>query len=271
MIRKYYVLIFMLFLSIFLNAQEQKVTITSIKDDKDYHLNLNNPFPYTVSVLIEFSELSNLSVNKKVPFKVVLKPNQFRQKFITLSPKNTNRKNSYRYTFRTINGDCNKKHQTKYPYRLPFEKGKKVRIMQGFFGDFSHQKQHAIDFDVPIGTKILAARDGIVIETKDDSDSGGKTKEFANQGNFIRILHEDATTAVYFHLKKNGVVVKVGDKVEKSQLIGYSGNTGWSTSPHLHFEIRQNSFEEKKTVPFLFEIAPNRLEEVKKGNFYTVF
>ncbi|TAE46700.1 MAG: M23 family metallopeptidase [Cytophagales bacterium] len=271
MIRKYYILIFMLFLSVFLNAQEQKITITSIKDGKNYYFNISNPFPYTVSVLIEFPELSNLSANKQIPFKVVLKPNQSREKVITLSPKNTNGKSSYRYTFKTINGDCNKKHQAKYPYSLPFEKGKKVRVMQGFFGDFSHQKEYAIDFDIPIGTKIMAAREGIVIETKDDSDSGGKTKEFANQGNFIRILHDDATTGIYFHLKKNGVAVKVGNKVEKSQLIGYSGNTGWSTAPHLHFEIRQNSFEGKKTVPFLFEIAPNRLEEVKKGNFYTVF
>ncbi|TAE73975.1 MAG: M23 family metallopeptidase [Bacteroidetes bacterium] len=267
--KKYFILIILMSLSFLILAQKSEI-VTTEKEGNIIHFHFNNPNPYPISVLLDFTELKNMTANKQIPFKVVLKANQSREKVITITPKNKN-SHSYRYTFKTMNGDCNKKHNEKYAYRLPFEKGSKFRVMQGFFGTFSHQKQHAIDFDMPIGTKIVAAREGIVIQTKDDSNKRGTTKEFAEDGNYIRILHNDGTTASYFHLRKNGVEVKVGDEVEKGQFIGYSGNTGWSTAPHLHFVIYQNSFEKAETVPFLFETSPKKLEEVKKDKFYTAF
>ncbi len=270
MTKKYYLLFCLMCLSFWIYAQKPELSVVE-QEGENFYFHFNNPNPYPISLLIEFSKLENLVSNKQLPFKVILKPNQSREKVITLSPKNKDKKTFYKYTYKSMNGDCNKKHDSRYAYQLPFEKDDKFRVMQGFFGEFSHKNQYAIDFDMPIGTKIVATREGIVVQTKDDSNKRGNTKEFANDGNYIRILHDDATTANYFHLRKGGVEVKVGDEIKKGQFIGYSGNTGWSTAPHLHFTIYQNSFEKSVTVPFKFETSPNKLEEVKKGIFYKAF
>ena len=99
--------------------------------------------------------------------------------------------------------------------------------------------KHSVDFIVPEGTPIMAAADGTVIDLKSDSHIGGVGKEFESDGNFIEIEHENAEYSEYEHLRKNGVVVKIGDKVKRGQLIGYSGATGWLAhlGPHLHFMV----------------------------------
>lgn len=72
---------------------------------------------------------------------------------------------------------------------------------------------------------------------KEDSDVGGLKDEYLSQGNYVMILHSDGTEAHYWHLQKNGVTVNEGDSVKAGEIIGYSGNTGYSAFPHLHFEV----------------------------------
>ena len=91
------------------------------------------------------------------------------------------------------------------------------------------------------GSKICAARAGVVTEIKKDSDVGGLKDEYLSQGNHIIITHTDGSTAMYWHLKKDGVLVNVGDSVIQGQHIGYSGNTGYSAFPHLHFQVYDNN------------------------------
>jgi murein DD-endopeptidase MepM/ murein hydrolase activator NlpD len=135
-----------------------------------------------------------------------------------------------------------------YIYSLPFQKGKKIFLIQAYESKMSHRGEYALDFKVKEGTAIHAARDGKVIAVRSDSNKGGLKTENLNDGNFISILHEDGSVAHYWHLKKDGIVVKEGDYVIKKQLIGYSGNTGYSAFPHLHFEVVQNG----KQVPTRF-------------------
>ncbi len=87
------------------------------------------------------------------------------------------------------------------------------------------------------GSKFCAAREGVVIATKSDSDKGGLKDEYLSDGNHIIIRHPDGSVAQYWHLKQNGVLVNIGDTVKKGQYIGYSGNTGYSAFPHLHFQV----------------------------------
>ena len=104
------------------------------------------------------------------------------------------------------------------------------------------------------GTSVCAARDGIVLEIKQDSDKHGKTSKYQEYGNYITIYHNDGTMADYFHLQKNGSKVKKGDKVVAGQVIALSGNTGWSSGPHLHFQVY--CFDENmevKTIPTKFK------------------
>jgi murein DD-endopeptidase MepM/ murein hydrolase activator NlpD len=123
-------------------------------------------------------------------------------------------------------------------YSLPFAKGTKHKIAQGYGGLFSHQNIAALDFDMPEGTPVHAARGGVIYGYKDDSNEGGPFSKYKNKANYIMIKHDDGSFGCYWHLKKNGVVVKKG-AVAQGQLIGYSGATGFTLQPHLHFSVKR--------------------------------
>lgn len=84
-----------------------------------------------------------------------------------------------------------------------------------------------LDVAVPIGTPIRAAGGGTVVEVGDD----------AKYGKFVRIEHRDGYETLYAHASQ--ILVKQGAKIPSGRAIALSGNTGQSTAPHLHFEVRQ--------------------------------
>lgn len=130
------------------------------------------------------------------------------------------------------------KKDSSYIYTLPFEDKKKVFLIQAYESSFSHKGEKALDFKVKTGTKICAAREGVVTAAREDSETGGLKPENLSDGNYVTIRHNDGSVAHYWHLDKDGVVVNVGDTVYNGQWIGLSGNTGYSAFPHLHFEVQ---------------------------------
>ena len=91
-----------------------------------------------------------------------------------------------------------------------------------------HSEFHTgLDIVAPIGTKVEAAAGGVV-------SYSGTMPEY---GNVIDIDHDNGLTSRYAHLSKR--IAKVGDVVMKGQVIGLVGNTGRTTGPHLHFEVRE--------------------------------
>jgi len=132
------------------------------------------------------------------------------------------------------------KEDSSYIYSLPFENNKKVFLIQAYDSKMSHKGEYALDFKVKKKTRICAARDGVVTGARADSDEGGLKPENMSDGNYISIRHDDGSVAHYWHLNKNGVLVNVGDTITKGQVIGFSGNTGYSAFPHLHFEVIGN-------------------------------
>ena len=96
---------------------------------------------------------------------------------------------------------------------------------------YSSGKYHgAVDFGVSTGTPVYAAADGIVVtSTWGGSDS---------YGYYIKIKHYNGLYTLYAH--GSSLVAKVGQEVNQGDLIMYSGNTGNSTGPHLHFEVRKS-------------------------------
>jgi murein DD-endopeptidase MepM/ murein hydrolase activator NlpD len=224
-----------------------------------------------ISVMIEFTTLKNLQSSKPLPFKGVIKQGEQKQLLFTLVAL-PNTQNKFNYKFNLHWGDYTKsRHNNSYNYRLPYEKGLAYKIMQGYFGEFSHQDEYALDFDMPEGTNICATREGVVVAVKQDSDQGGSTKEFAKYGNYVCIVHNDGTFAKYFHFKQYGVIVRPGQNVARGEIIGLSGNTGWSTAPHLHFEVFQTTLSQEKTVPTRFTVAINKSVELKKGDSFKAF
>jgi murein DD-endopeptidase MepM/ murein hydrolase activator NlpD len=129
------------------------------------------------------------------------------------------------------------KDDTSYIYSLPYEAGVAHRLVQGYFGAFSHKERAALDFKMKRGTNITAAREGVVVRVKEDGNKGGWNKKYRPHGNNIVIQHADGTRAGYWHLQFNGALVNVGDTVKKGQVIALSGKTGYTSMPHLHFLV----------------------------------
>lgn len=175
----------------------------------------------------------------------------------------------FRYRYRYFFGDpANTRHQASHIYLLPYRHGESYQVLQGYNGRFSHQNENSIDFRMPEGTPVHAARGGIVIFVKDDSNRGGPDPEYRPDGNYISILHDDGTFAEYVHLRFRGSRVKLGDRVRAGDHIAYSGNTGFSTTPHLHFVVKVPAYMRYDTTPTLFRLDNNTTGRLSEGNSY---
>lgn len=162
-----------------------------------------------------------------------------KMKVLTLTPIDFSKRYRISETFNWTPGDMHAQHDDDYRYQRPFAEGQNFRVVQGYGGGYSHRgaSKYALDFDMPEGTPVHAARAGLVIDLTEHNWRGGASRRYARYANFVTLLHSDGTTGEYYHLKKNGVTVSLGDQVKAGELIGYSGNTGFSSMPHLHFAV----------------------------------
>ena len=139
------------------------------------------------------------------------------------------------------------------PYVLPWEIGKTFTVGQSNCTDGSHslgQIQFAYDINMPIRTKIVAMRSGIVVKVIEsflDLEFG--TVGLVDEANIINVKHDDGSEAQYVHLTLNGALKNEGDSVDQGEIIALSGNTGKTTGPHLHFQVIQPLTECEDTDP----------------------
>ncbi len=162
---------------------------------------------------------------------------------------------SYHYVYR--HGDPDAEHITDRPYRVPFALARKFKVSQTFPIGVTHNtadSYYAVDIVMPIGTDIYAAREGKVIEvTSTNYRAGPDPEEDGASANLVRILHDDGTFAIYAHLNWNTIRVRPGDDVKRGEYIADSGNTGFSTGPHLHFAVLRNNGVRVESLPVVFE------------------
>ena len=144
------------------------------------------------------------------------------------------------------------KEDSSFIYALPYEKGSSHLLIQGYYSAFSHKNRAALDFKMKRGTKILAARDGVVVRSREDNNKGGWNKKYRQFANFLIVEHSDGTRAGYWHLQQNGVLVNIGDSVKQGQVIALSGKTGYSATSHLHFMVWNNKNGQWQQVPTRF-------------------
>ncbi|TNE96790.1 MAG: M23 family metallopeptidase [Deltaproteobacteria bacterium] len=157
-------------------------------------------------------------------------------------------------------------------YLLPFAPGQTHRTLQGYFGKYSHKAplEYGVDFEMKEGTAIHAARSGIVISIKDDSNQSGKDKSYLEKANYIKVEHSDKTISYYAHLKFRGVLVKKGQKIFAGQHIGYSGCTGWCDGAHLHFEVHETKNGlSRRTLPIQFITKQGVVKNMERQKSYT--
>lgn len=221
---------------------------------------------------VELAGQVNVRSDTGLPRGFVLRPLDRRLLF-TLGPQDPDRGFSYALRTRTGEGDPQQEPDPRAVYLLPFAHGTKHSVSQGYFGRATHAGLHALDFDMPEGTPVHAARAGVVIRVKQDGARGGQMLGDAADGNVVQVLHDDATWAVYAHLRHRGAAVQKGQRVKAGDLIGHSGATGLASGPHLHFAVYRASWEGPRTLPTLFRTAPEPVPpaSLEEGRSYYAY
>lgn len=197
-----------------------------------------------------------------------------RERLFTMVVDKPGEPSDYHWNYKWTWGSVHAEHDDSYLYSLPYEEGKAFRIDQGFNGRFSHSGdfQYAIDWNMPEGTPILAARTGVVTGMKDQFSEGGPHRRYENFANYVMIKHDDGTVAEYAHLKQGSSRVKVGQRVQVGEVIALSGNTGFTTGPHLHFFVyKAVDGGKRQSFPVRFRLRDDSPTMLVEGESYRAY
>ncbi len=229
----------------------------------------NNPYP--VTLLVRLDKLQNYTADRALPYHTEIDPFSKRE-VMRLHRKEEGKKAYFSSQYSWVMGRASARHDNSFIYGLPFRRNSTVIVSQGFNGEHTHsgKSRYAVDFAADTGTRVYAARGGKVIATEDSFDKGGFGIEFAKYANYVTIEHSDGTMGQYYHLRKNGVAVNVGQQILKGQFIGLSGNTGYSSGPHLHFGVYKvdNDYRSTVTLPFQFKTDAGVVDSPAKGDLF---
>ena len=230
--------------------------VRQLEDRYEFWVTNKRPHVFTASLKVGARNLSDGSRERRSFEAVDVLAGNTQKLMLTLFPTRGHQAARYWDVFYWTPGDLNADHDDDYLYTAPFAPGESYPLVQGFGGGWSHSgaSKYAVDFAMSIGTAVHAAREGTVVQVVSHNDKNGMDRSFAKYANYVMVLHNDGTTGEYYHLKKDGVTVKVDEFVEAGQLLGYSGNTGFSSLPHLHFAVyRPRPMGGFESIPFEFE------------------
>lgn len=262
--------VFALLLFAFGFSQDWNLKFNVEKSGTTYKVFADNEEFSPMSAAFKFT-LMNMKSTLKSDEIIVIPARAKKFLVTTVSVVEANKNYRFQYSVKYNFGDVTlQKFDDSYIYSLPFEKGKTYRIDQGYNGDFSHQNVSALDFNFKIGDPVFAAREGLVVETISKNTQTCPDKTCAKFNNHIIIMNSDGTFAEYSHLKYGGTTVKAGDNVTKGQLIGYSGNTGYSNGPHLHFSVFINRIDGSRTfIQTKFKTSESEATLLEEKKYYT--
>jgi murein DD-endopeptidase MepM/ murein hydrolase activator NlpD len=153
-------------------------------------------------------------------------------------------------------------------YVLPYPVGREYSCLQGFNDPYSHNGTfcYSVDFGMPIGTLVTAARSGRVVYIIESYSDEDRTE---GHENVVVVMHEDSTYARYVHLTTNGALVKIGQTVLPGDTIGSSGNSGSGGPPHLHFDVtKTHTGRNDQTIPFDFKNTTQHPIGLQEGASY---
>ncbi len=234
-----------------------------------------NDFFAPVELRLEIVTISGLTYpSADQPMTWVL-PARSKTSLFQLETQENGNERFLEYGFRYMPGDPHATHNPVEPYRAPFAMSSNHQITQAYPEALTHtapDSYFAVDVAMPIGTDIVAARDGVVFDVASKNFRGGlDPKVDGPSANVVRILHDDGTYAIYAHLNTNTIRVKPGDRVERGQYIADSGNTGFSSGPHLHFAVVRNVGLRVESVPVTFLGANSDKIIPASGNLLTAY
>ena len=249
-------------------CKDDWICIDEIRNDSDVELRARNlqSFPITYTLRVDARDYSISGPNTVTR---TLGPGESQQ--VMLLDGKGGGKSYYRYDFKWTVGRIDAKHDDDHLYALPYAAGNAYRVLQGYGARFSHQgfEEFAVDFDMQTGTAVHAARAGVVARIEESNSIGCWEDDCGQYANYVVVLHSDGTTGEYYHLDHEGVLVDVGDRVERGQVIALSGNTGHTTMPHLHFAVyRPVSWGRTQSIAVRFQSADGIIDRPRRGARY---
>lgn len=224
---------------------EYPLTVTSEKvGNARYEVIARNRGYAPCWVRVEFLQAHNIRADAPLALEQLV-PAGSTKIMATLSAQDVRETMAFRLSTAFSIGDPDAVHDPQAVYRLPYPDDRSFAVSQAPGGPITTHTTpaaaEAVDFDMPEGTAVLAARAGIVVEANLNHGASGTAETLLDKANFIRILQADGTLALYAHLKRASPLVSTGDAVAAGQQIAWSGNTGYSSGPHLHFAVQRNS------------------------------
>lgn len=240
-------------------AKAGEVRVISSTVDGRIQLLASNQLHAPVEFRLQLEAISGLSYSTSDQDLRWILPPLSETVLITLDLLDAGPPESIEYRFTYLAGDPEARHQPPQAYRVPIAIATNFRVSQAFPDVVTHNapdSYYAVDLAMPVGTNIFAARAGIVFDVASDNFRNGLDPERdGRSANVVRILHDDGTYAIYAHLNWNSIRVRPGDRVRRGEYIADSGNTGFSSGPHLHFAVVRNVGMRIQSIPIEFEGA----------------
>ncbi len=246
------------------------VCVETQQTDQGVTFTVKNLETYEVTVTLN-ATLKNMRADVELPLTATYAPKSATT-VATITVADPQKIWRWDYRFDWTFGALGVTHDDTVVYELPYAVGKSFKVLQGFRGKFSHTGDdlYAVDWEMPEETPVRAARGGRVVGVRDSFREGAPKDSLRDFANFVMIKHDDGTIGEYDHFRKDGVIVKVGDEVRAGDLIGYSGNVGFTTGPHLHFVVyRALDGKKRQSFPIRFRTATAESEAIKEGRIYT--
>lgn len=266
---KYSTTAILLFFAFSFFAQTE-VNIYTEREGSQVFIYADNPavIPMTVDVSLDLKNMRTDFGGKKEIFVIPEKSKRF--KIVTADAIRKTGRTGLGLESIIFLGDFRGEPDNNFLYELPFESGASYMVSQGYNGRFSHRGENAIDFALETGEKVFAARGGIVYKVVEKNSKSCHHSSCQEFNNHITIYHSDGTFSEYSHLQYNGAMVNVGDEVKIGDQIGYSGNTGWSSGPHLHFVVyKYNGKGQRETIKTKFKTLDKNGIYLKENEKYT--
>jgi hypothetical protein len=251
-------------------------TVEFIKESRESGTALlaRSTFFGPVQVVFELVEKSNVAASIPLSGDRILPPRSTTELLI-VEPDDPGLKTHFSYRFVYLPGDTIARHRPHGPYRLPYAKAASYLVSQAPPDIITHQdpsSRDAIDFAMPIGSGVYAARGGVVLDVASRYfQSGTNMEKDGPRANVVRVLHDDGTMAVYAHLNSNTVRVVPGQTVKRGEYLADSGNTGFSTGPHLHFVVQRNQGRRLVSVPVQFAGPAGTTAPIATGDIPTAY
>ena len=249
---------------------EPRVRLRQVGSRQNPVYALFNEFWGPVQVELTLQDASNVLTEPELPARFVV-PGQTESTLLGVGALDPRRGFKYRLTVASVPGPPMAEPIAELVLRPPFASGEAYPVSQGFRGERTHKEpdsEYAIDIGMPLRTAVHAARGGVVMDVEEDFNSGGiDLEKYGDKANHVRILHDDGSMAMYAHLDLASVNVRPGARVRAGEKIARSGNTGFSSGPHLHFVVQQNTGMRLISLPFRFRLPDGTLLRPEEGRF----